>query len=432
MGSFHSKLARLPRGPSAPSGAPVPAEAGSAGPTCAPGAPVPLDRGRVLEDLRDRIAHILARTGVAPQRADPSRGDLPFFLEHTDEGPLYVHRKRSGPAARVGRAALVSARFADPAMLALLALDPALSACDPARALYLDTETTGLAGGTGTVAFLVGLSWFDEQANAFTVEQFLLRRLGEETPILKRVAERIAAASMIVTYNGKAFDMPLLRARFVMNRLPRPVEPPHLDLLHVARRVHRARVGTRERTLLVIEHEVLGRVRIGDVSGGDIVARYAHFLRTGDEEALLGVVEHNAADVLSMVALLGLYGEPLGGLEPVDLAGVARVARRAGNLTVAAEVAEEAVSRGGGREALRARGDVAKARGDKARALLDYEALASEVPDDAVRLELAKLYEHHMRAYERALAVVDQGTGEAHEVLSRRRARLVEKLARRR
>jgi hypothetical protein len=342
---------------------------------------------------------------------------------------------------------LVAALHADPAMLALLALDPRLAACDLRRALFLDTETTGLAGGTGTVPFLIGLAWFDDAENAFVLEQLLLRRLGEEAPILTLLAERLAQASVIVTFNGKAFDMPLLRTRYVMNRLPAPAEPLHLDLVHVARRLHRARL--KSRTLISIEQEVLGRVRIGDVPGGEIVACYAHFLRTGDEAALLGVVEHNAADVLSMVALVGLYGEPLGdgeslgdgeplgdgeaaayvpvGLEAADLACAAAVLRRAGALDRAAAVADEAVARGA--EALRVRGEIAKARGDKARALASFETLAADVDDPAVRLELCKLYEHHVRSFQRALELLEHGTGEDEAASARRKSRLLRKLA---
>ncbi len=359
-----------------------------------------------------------------------------------------MRRERVVPAARVGRVPLVAARDADAALLALLALDPGLSGCDPRGALFLDTETTGLAGGTGTVPFLVGLAWWDD---GFVLEQALLRRLGEEAPILELVAERIRAASMIVTFNGKAFDLPLLRTRFVMNRLAAPPEPPHLDLVHVARRIHKTRLRTR--TLTAIEVEVLGRERVGDVSGGDIVATYMHFLRSGDDEALLGVVEHNAADVLAMVALIGLYGERLDSAHPgarpaaasdarapsdepssqldgADLAGVARTLRQAGALDRAAELANLAVARGGGTEARRARGDIARARGDKARALADYEALAAEVDNPAVRLTLCKLYEHHVKAFAEALALVEQGTGEAEEAVERRRRRLARKLSR--
>jgi hypothetical protein len=381
-----------------------------------------------LDDLRDRIAGILARGAPPTPRADPTRGELPFVLQQTERGPLYIHRARSGAAARVGRVPIISGRDAESAMLALLALDPTLAACDVRRALYLDTETTGLAGGTGTVPFLLGLAWYDEDAGSFMLEQALLRRLGEEAPILALLSERLAAASMIVSYNGKAFDLPLLRTRYVMNRMPAPPALPHLDLVHLARRVHKHRLKVR--TLSALEHNVLGRVRIGDTHGEDIVACYAHFLRTGDEEALFGVVEHNAADVLAMVALVGLYGEPLGSLTGEDLAGVARTLKRAGAIDRAAELAEEAVNRGGGSEAKRARGEIAKARGDKARALADFESIAGEVDDPNIRLELAKLYEHHVRSFAKALDFVEQGTGEAGEALERRRARLKKKIGR--
>ena len=433
MSSLRSKLARL--GQSGPPRLPAePAEV--TGPTPGPTADRPL-AGRAsgpaqrpsLDELRDRIARIVARTEPASTRPDPTSGELPFLVEHTDAGPLYVRRVRCAPAARVGRVPLVSARDADRSMLALLALDPRLAPCDPKRALYLDTETTGLSGGTGTVAFLVGVAWLDEATSSFVLEQTLLRRLGEEAPILGRLAERLADASMIVTYNGKAVDWPLIRTRFVMNRMTPPAPPPHLDLVHLARRIHRGRAGAR--TLVAIENDVLGRARVGDVPGGEVVACYAHYLRTGDEGSLLGVVEHNEADVLAMVALLGLYGEPVGALDGADLAGVAATLRRAGALERAEQLADEAVARGGGHAARRTRGDIAKARGDKARALLEFESLAAEVDDPVVRLELAKLYEHHAKAFERALHLSLLGTGEDGAALERRQARLRRKLQRR-
>ncbi len=438
MASFASKLARLPTLPglataAAPEPAPFPERVvvpdRPAAPVRAKSLPLPAPAGPPsLDELRERIAGILARTPPPVPRADPTRGELPFVCEQTAQGPLYVRRLRSLPGARVGRVPLVGGRDADPAMLALLALDPGLAGCDPRKALYLDTETTGLAGGTGTVPFLIGLAWFDAEAECFVLEQVLLRRLGEEAPMLTLLRERLAEASMIVSYNGKSFDLPLLKTRFVMNRMAAPVLPPHLDLVHLARRIHKARL--KSRTLAAIEGEVLGRVRVGDVSGGEIVATYMHFLRTADDEALLGVVEHNAADVLSMVALVGLYGEPLGSLGAEDLAGAARVLRRAGALDQAAQLADEAVARGGGVDAKRARGEIARARGDKARALADYEALYEEVNDPAVRLELSKLYEHHVKTYGAALELVLAGTGESEEATAKRKARLARKIKR--
>jgi uncharacterized protein YprB with RNaseH-like and TPR domain len=395
----------------------------------------------VLDDLRARMDAILARTRAEPPRPPPRVDvpELPFCVEDTIAGPLHSRLVRHGGEHRIGRIPIAPARRANAELLALLALDPRLASCDPSRALYLDTETTGLGPGAGTVAFLVGLAWFDagepETAEAparppaFVVEQLLVRRLGEEGPVLARIAERLAAASMLVTFNGKSFDMPVLRTRFVMGRLSVPEEPPHFDLVHVARRLHKARgVGA---SLGAVEREVLGFVREDDVPSGEVSACYFHFLRTGDPRALIGVVEHNAWDVVSMAALVGLYGEPLEGsqLEPGDLVGVARTLKRAGSAALAYEVADAAIARGAGHDGTRVRAEIAKARGDKARALADFEALAASIDDPSLRLELAKLYEHHARDASRALALVEAGTGETDDRRDRRALRLRRKLA---
>ncbi len=445
MASFAQKLARLGGSPALPERAalaPPPSPSVEEDSTPLPPAsgerPTRAPEGRPsLDVLRDRIAAIVARGMPRPPRPDPTfsrapvegpTGELPFAREDTPAGPLYVHRRRARPGQRIGRASIAAAVLSDPGMLALLALDPAIAACDPKRALFIDTETTGLSGGSGTVAFLVGMAFWDEEASAFVLEQALLRRLGEEAPLLELVAKRLRECSMIVSFNGKSFDMPLLTTRFVMSRLPPAERRPHLDLLHLARRVHKGRVPSC--TLVGLEASVLGQERIGDVAGADVVACYAHYLRTGDEQALLGVVEHNALDVLSTVALFGLYGEPMFGLEPTDLARAARTVARAGDATTALSLVEHAIERGGGAVAVRARGDLAKARGDKAKALEDYEELARSAPDDEVRLELAKLYEHHVRAPERALATTLGGTAEQDDAHARRIERLRTKIER--
>lgn len=398
----------------------------SAGPAAPPAPPEPAAEGGILEDLRRRMDAILARSSPPkpPPRVDLD--ELPFCVEETASGPLYVRTLELSGAHRVGRAPVTAARTADAELLALLALDPTLASCDPSRALYLDTETTGLGPGAGNVAFLVGMAFFGERG--LVVEQLLVRRLGEEAPVLERVAERIRRASCLVTFNGKSFDAPVLRTRFVMNRIAWPVEPPHLDLVHVARRLHKSRGAGA--TLGAVERHVLGFVREDDVPSGEVSACYLHFLRTGDGRALLKVVDHNAWDVVSMASLVGLYGEPLEGsqLEGCDLVGVARTLKRAGRIELAYDAADAALARGGGRDATRARAEIAKARGDKARALADFETLAASVDDPAVRLELAKLYEHHAKDVARALAIVEAGTGEPEERRARRASRLVKKL----
>ena len=326
------------------------------------------NRSVVLDELRARIQSTLERITRRPRAPVPpvDTVDLPFASLDTSRGPLHVRTQRLSAAHRTGRISLAGAREASSELLALLALDPCLAGCDPSRALFLDTETTGLAGGAGTVAFLVGLAWWHE--GTLVLEQLLVRALGEEAPMLERLAERIANASMLVTFNGKSFDMPLLRTRFVMARMTAPAEPPHLDLLH-----KRMRQGCR---LVAIEREVLGFERQDDVESGDVSAYYLHFLRTGEAGALLGVIEHNAWDVVAMAALVGLYGEPMHrALAAGDLVGVARTLHRAGALDRAQLAAQAAVEQHAAPESLRARADIAKARGDRARALADFEAL---------------------------------------------------------
>ncbi len=464
--SFGKKLARLP-----PLSSPEPFRAGPASSSSEPFRAGPQPRSvesepfragpqprsgetaarPSLDELRDRIAQVLARSPLgrppppaAPVEAPPldlAASGWPFIREDTEHGPLDRLLKPTPHGHRVGAVPVWSAKTADPALLALLALDPALSACDPARALYLDTETTGLSGGAGTVPFLLGLGFFDEGEGRFVVEQLLLKGLGDEAPILEHLRRRLEAASMVVTFNGKAFDMPLLRTRAVLNRVPRLAEPPHLDLVHVARRLHKHRLASC--SLQSLEAQILGRERVGDVAGADIAAIYGHYLRTNDESCLAPVVEHNSLDVVSMFALVGLYGEPLehwsdGGpaLAPTDFSAAARVARRGNDLDRARVFAETSVARGAGAVGHQARAEVAKARGDKAAALLEYEAaleLARASGDaalplcDSIRHELAKLYEHHARAYERAIAVVAEGTAEEPTKQSARLARLVRK-----
>jgi uncharacterized protein len=407
-------------------------------------APPPDKREDVLAGLRARIEATLARTacrahalpGVDHAEAEPrmcrpppvDTVELPFATQMTSSGPLHVRMQRLSAAHRTGRAPVAGAREVDMELLALLALDPTLAACDASRALFLDTETTGLSGGAGTVAFLVGLAWWDGQA--LMLEQLVVRALGEEAPMLERVRDRVAAASMLVTFNGKSFDLPLLRTRFVMARVAPPAEPPHLDLLHVARRVHGKRIKQGCR-LVVLEREVLGFVRSDDVESADVSACYLHFLRTGDARALLGVVEHNAWDVVAMASLLGRYGEPLNhDFVADDLAGMARTFHRAGAIERASSAAEAAVEREATPRSLRARADIAKARGDRAGALADFEALVARADDPSARLELAKLYEHWARAPSVALTWAEQGTGEGTEATHKRRDRLAAKIER--
>jgi uncharacterized protein len=418
-----------------------------------------IDRSRTKDAARreQRAAEIEARLRESP---------LPFDEHATALGPLHVRRVHHAISHRVGRVPIRLAIDADPRSLSLLALDPTLNDLQPRGALYLDTEATGLAGGTGTIPFLVGLAWFEGEE--LICEQYLLRRLGEEAPILARLAERLALSSMIVSFNGKAFDMPLLRTRFVMNRIAHPKEPPHLDLVHLARRVHRAARGkggvgdprsgpTIERMteddelrrstsckLVALERQILGFARVDDVPSAEVPARYSHFLRSGDADAIRAVCDHNLWDVVSMAALVGVYADAIKSLDSEhelpalggrDLVGIARTLRRAGDLVRARRAADRAVSISTDdndleRIARHTRGGIAKGTRDTETALLDFGVLSRAHDDPAARLELAKLYEHKVKDPVLALQATLAGTTESEEGTAKRRARLERKAAR--
>ena len=172
---------------------------------------------------------------------------------------------------------------------------------DPMRILYLDTETTGLGGGAGTVAFEVGLGWLEE--DGFHVHQLLMRDYPEEKFLLEEIVRTAERFDVICTFNGKTFDLPLLRNRFIMNRIRTAcLDKPHIDLLHIARRVWKLRL--RRCNLTNLEEALLGVPRVDDLPGALVPERFFSYLKTGDFRLFDDVLEHNAQDIASLCTLL--------------------------------------------------------------------------------------------------------------------------------
>lgn len=173
----------------------------------------------------------------------------------------------------------------------------------PARwqdVLFLDTETTGLSGGTGTYVFLVGLAHFEDGELVLT--QHLLRDLGAEHAFVEHLKAELEPFRACASYNGKTFDLPLLRTRFVMAlRSELTVDEGHLDLLHPARRLWKDRFGST--TLRQLEESILDDGRITDIPGSCIPDAYFHYLRRGDESIIAPVLVHNAKDVVSLIRI---------------------------------------------------------------------------------------------------------------------------------
>lgn len=171
---------------------------------------------------------------------------------------------------------------------------------DMNRALFLDTETTGLRGA-GTVAFLVGLGFVEE--DAFVVRQLLMRDYPEEARLLQMVADTLSRFDCVVTFNGKSFDMPLLRDRFRMARVDYIWRDlPHIDLMHIARRIWKARLGSC--TLGALEERILAIKRGSDIPGSEVPERYFRYLKSGDFSLLEDVLQHNEQDVRTLALLL--------------------------------------------------------------------------------------------------------------------------------
>ncbi len=171
---------------------------------------------------------------------------------------------------------------------------------DVRKALFLDTETTGLRGA-GTVAFLVGTGWIE--GDTFVVRQFLMRDYPEEIAVLIKVSELLPRFTSIVTFNGKSFDVPLLKDRFTMALLRGYWKNmPHLDLLHAARRTWRLRLGACN--LGSLEETTLGIHREGDLPGSQVPERFFAYLKSGDFSFLDDVLAHNAQDIRTLAALL--------------------------------------------------------------------------------------------------------------------------------
>ena len=209
-------------------------------------------------------------------------------------------RERPAPYARETVGA-----FAD--RLAASASGASLLAGCPLRApfLFFDLETTGLGGGAGTYAFLIGCGWFDD--GAFVTRQFVVVRFVDERAVLGAVTRELSRAGALVSFNGRSFDAPLLETRFLYHRLPWAADGlPHLDMLHVARRFWKrdqAPTGGTGCSLAALERQLLGHCRRDDVPGLEIPGRYFQFVRTGDARPLAAVLEHNRRDLLSLAAL---------------------------------------------------------------------------------------------------------------------------------
>ncbi len=261
-------------------------------------------------DSRDELRQRLRRLGVvrgvtalppSPRRRLAIESLVEGTFHDTPHGRCFVAQPAFPADHRHGDFPLDGFLGLSPQALAAMSGEPALAGVELERVLFLDTETTGLSGGSGTMAFLVGLGFFEE--GRFRLLQPFLRDPGDEPALVDFLAEWLPRFQALVTFNGRGFDLPILENRFILARRPFPLAgAPHLDLLGPARRLWRERLASC--ALGSLEREVLGVQRDqADVPSGVIPLIYRDYLRTGDAREIARVLYHNQVDVLSMVTL---------------------------------------------------------------------------------------------------------------------------------
>ena len=292
---------------------------------------------------------------------------------------------------------------------------------DPAKWLFLDTETTGLSGGTGTYAFLIGLAWWDSAG--LQVEQFFMRDFHEEHSILHELSARLSERPVLITFNGKSFDWPLLENRFTMTRaIATPRLAAHLDLLHPARALWKLRLGSVR--LVDLERDVLDAPRLGwhreeDVLSSLIPQHYFDYLRGGPAAPLAAVVRHNQMDLRGLAAIMGRIDALLtaanradDSVDSLDLFGLSRFLQRRGDSDRAHAACSHALDLGLPAEfrpqARRELALLAKRRGDHGAAALLWHELATETtgnPLDSIHAceQLALYYQRRMKDLSRAM-----------------------------
>lgn len=365
--------------------------------------------------LSDRLKALGVRIGArdmpAPQ-AQPAHGieeEVGAVIVSTPYGETYEIEETYASDYRHGLYPLQVGTTPD--VVAEYAREPSLLHIEPEAYTFLDIETTGLSGSTGTYAFLIGAGRF--YGGCFHVKQFFLPAPQGEPAQLTAFADFIYGSRALITFNGKAFDVPVLQTRFTLQGIASPFRPPppHLDLLHLARRLWRERLPSR--TLLDLEGQILGILRSqADIPSWIIPSLYFDYLSNGDARLLKGVVYHNAKDILGLVTLFNhanhLLNNPLDRPETpaLDLAGIGRLYETLGRMEEARQLYEQCLFLGLPEElqhqTQRRLSAIYKRAENWDSASLIWET-AANAGHIYAHIELAKYFEHHRKDIPAAL-----------------------------
>lgn len=339
---------------------------------------------------------------------------IPGRVLPTSHGETYVVEKRVLVGEAHGRIPL--ALTAPLQTLGLWAGTPGVENLPREAFAFLDTETTGLSGGTGTYAFLIGAGRFD--GDTFYLAQFFLRDLYEEPAQLAALEDFLAPCQAVVSFNGKAFDAPLLNTRFTLQGWRSPLsELPHIDLLHLARRLWKNRLP--KRALIDLEAQILGAQRTEeDIPGWMAPQYYTEYLHDGNPQPLKSVFYHNAMDILSLAALLEHAGQLLsapfehGSQYGVDLIALAHLFEDLQEIDTASRLYIHGLEHQDFHspnpprdvliDALQRLAQIHKRQDNFPAAIILWEQAAQHQHLDAC-IELAKYYEHRARHYQQAI-----------------------------
>lgn len=403
------------------------------------------EKSQVIGDLRQRLDRLLEPKKIYPKKAIlPIEELVKGEVVSTPDGEAFRVKEYFPPHFRYGEITLADILEIPTYPAHLLSKDERLKELDLRKALFLDTETTGLAGGTGTFAFMIGLGFFE--GDGFLVRQLFMRDYSEERASLSLLKELLESFQFLITFNGKQYDVPLLETRFILSRLSSKIkEMPNFDLLYPSRKVWK---GAYENCrLITLESRLLGMEREDDVPSEWIPYLYFDYLQKGDASKIFRVFYHNRMDILSMVGLVGrihlVYHDPQAaqpkkGIEHFALGRLFWEHRHPEKAIPCFEIALKRCDENLSWEVMRWLSMAFKktGRGEKARSLWEEMLTWPYKRDPFPYVELAKYHEHRMKDFEKAIAYVDQALEQISphrqtetRMLRQRRLRLEQKRA---
>jgi len=365
--------------------------------------------GKIAQSQKEKNIHIVNQEVKIEEIVSGKFISTPF-------GDSFVRENYFPQDYRCGEVELFQIFQSSAKTISSLARDDRLKDIDINKTVFLDTETTGLAGGAGTYIFLIGAGYFE--GDQFCVRQYFMRDFNEERALLSAVNELLSKYEAIVSYNGKTFDVPLIQSRFIMSGMKLNLKNPgHFDLLYPARRLWKRRLENC--SLSTVERDILGVIREDDVPGYLVPEIYFRYLKTKDARALKQVFEHNLQDILSLVALVSrmcfLVEDPLNNTEyGMDIFSIAKMfdeeRRYEQSTRYYTEALKHNLTEEETLEILRLVSFAHKRQGKWEEA----EKIWKEIIERSREFiyypyeELAKYYEHHLKDYQKAETIVEE------------------------